>query len=188
MGIMTLSTMGHWGATHRKRMEGCTKQREGNYRWWRVTNLTWLIKANSRLSGATVSDSCGIKMRTDLAPKGRSKPSAMPSSFLTGHRPKDQLFSKAVAGTACVLIQRHSILISIFPRWSRASRDHRKFSKSYILSEALNASLVVSRSSSLSLSLSVCNRYWNRTWSYHTHIHAHTTTQTLKHRYRCSIT
>lgn len=52
--------------------------------------------------------------------------------------------------------ERHSILISILACWGWASRDHRKFSKSYILSEALNASLVVSRSSPPLLGLCVC--------------------------------
>ena len=52
--------------------------------------------------------------------------------------------------------ERHSTLVSILPCWGWSSRDHRKFSKSYILSEALNALLAVSRMSPLLLCVCVC--------------------------------
>lgn len=74
-----------------------------------------------------------------------------------------------------------SNLISILSCWGWASRDHRKFSKSYILSEALNASVGVSRSLPLSLSLCVITALEQDLGLSLTYTHKHTYTYT--HRY-----
>lgn len=157
----------HWSSSPSGRLEVCEHNNPGHRGTLGVESRTCIVCSTVREEETTTSPSCS----TDLAPEDWSKPSAQLSSFSTRHRLKDQLFSKALTERAEVEVQCHSILISILVMLGWARRDHRKFSISYILSEAVSASLVVSRCSSLSEFVCVWSSPWNRTWGYHSHTH-----------------
>lgn len=120
-GIMTLSTVGHWGGEGRAEgghnSKGYSGQTSGSCRdKSKKQGGAGFAKRKQTCVCASVTYKHQTEptCRTDLAAKGWSKPSALPSSFSTSHKPWDQLFSKAVAETAWVQIKSVTLFWSPF--------------------------------------------------------------------------
>lgn len=107
-GIMTLSTMGHWGGKRKPESGNNNSNGYNGQMSWNCRNGFIKTKQTSVINQNDPS------YRADPAPKGWSKPSTLSSSFSTSHKPRDQLFSKAVAETASDQIQSVTLFWSPF--------------------------------------------------------------------------
>lgn len=178
---MTLSTMGHWGGKRRAKVRQKKRigQTSGNCREKEQKMQSWLYKNKTNLCDDSQIWISNWSIMQNW-PCTKRLIHTISAAFLIFNQPQAEgsiIQQSSHWDSQGPNPERHSILIAILLCWGWSSRDHRKLSKSYILSEALNASLVVSRRSPLPLFVCVWSLLWNRTWGYHSHTHIYT------HRY-----
>lgn len=164
----TLRARGHCkiDETHKKKLQALNVNKKLATT---KTSQSWLDFCKTNFMFSSLHQ-IGLTFKTNLALKGWSKPSVLPSSFFCKSPAVGSIIQPGrVWKSPSPHLGHHLILIFFFALHRLSQPRPRTFSKSNILSEALNASLAVSSRSLLSVSviatleqdLSGAHMHWN---------------------------